>query len=95
MKKLAITLIVIIVATISLKGVSYLTRTKMICTSKEGSITLEYNTNTNTITKYKTKGNITYDDEEMRKAGEDYEIETYLEEYKKYFEETTGGTCRK
>ena len=95
MKKIAIILVIIIVATLLLKGISYLTKDKMICTSKEGSITLEYNLHTNTITKYKTKGSITYDQEEMSKAGEDYEIENYLEEYKKYFEETTGGTCRK
>lgn len=81
---------ILIVAVILI--VLFATGKKMKCTSSQGDITLIYNDKT--ITGYKAK-NIGYDLDEQQDYAELVGVEKYLDEFTKWFENNTDGTCKR
>ncbi len=69
------------------------TSNQLVCESNEGNITIYYNDTT--ITGYKAVGGITYDFDQQKKIADQKGSEYYVEEFNKWFENNTSGTCRK
>ena len=66
------------------------TSKKMKCKSSEGNITLMYNKNK--LTGYTAK-NIDFDLDGQNEIVEQIGIDDYLDQFEKWFEENTTGTC--
>lgn len=66
---------------------------KLVCESKEGNITIMYNDST--ITGYTVSGGITYDFDTQKKLADQKGGEAYIDEFNKWFENNTSGSCRK
>ena len=64
---------------------------KLVCTSKEGNITLNYDDKT--IKSYVTTGRITYDFDKAREYADQVGIDAYMREFNTWFETNTSGTC--
>lgn len=67
-----------------------LTTSKLKCTSTQGNITLMYNDKS--IAGYTASG-IGYDLDEQKAIAELIGVEPYLEQFTKWFEQNTDGTC--
>lgn len=65
---------------------------KLVCESNEGNITLMYNDSN--IKGYTARG-ITYDMKQQQEIAKQIGIDSYLEEFKTWFETNTTGTCSK
>lgn len=73
-------------------GIVSLATDKLVCKSKEGSITLMYNDKT--IVGYTTKG-MSYDLQMQKSYVENVGVDTYLEEFSLWFSSNTTGKCTK
>jgi len=73
-------------------GIISATSNKLVCKSDEGNITIMYNKEN--ITGYTAK-NITYDLEGQKEIAKKIGIKEYLNEFTKWFETNTTGTCKK
>lgn len=91
-----VVVIIFIVAIISLVGVLFInvsnSSNKLICQSKEGNITLMYNSQE--LIGYTTSG-MKYDLDEQKEYASEIGINAYIEEFKNWFENHTTGTCKK
>jgi len=65
---------------------------KLICKSSEGNITIMYNDST--ITGY-TASNISYDMDSQKKVASQIGIDSYISQFKTWFETNTTGSCSK
>ena len=65
---------------------------KLVCKSKEGNITLMYNSKG--ITGY-TASNMTYDLDGQQEVAKQIGVDAYLEEFTEWFSNNTTGTCTK
>ena len=83
---------IVVAAIFIFKGVAS-TSNKLVCESKEGNITIMYNDTT--ITGYTVSGGITYDFDTQKKYADQKGGEAYVDEFNKWFENNTSGTCRK
>ena len=63
---------------------------KLICTAKEGGITIMYNDDT--LVGYKTK-NMEFDFDEQQEYAEEIGIDNYIEEFKEWFKSHSTGSC--
>lgn len=63
---------------------------KLVCNSKEGDITIMYNDSA--ITGY-TANNISYDMEQQKEVANQIGINSYISQFKTWFETNTTGTC--
>ena len=63
---------------------------KLVCKSTEGSITISYDENT--IIGYTASG-ISYDLEGQKKIAEQIGVSEYIEEFDKWFQKNTSGSC--
>lgn len=95
MKKVLMIIGGIVVGSILLFILMYLfvsfTSNKLVCKSKEGNITILYNDKT--ITGYKAI-NMSYDKDTQTKYAEQIGTDTYIKEFKTWFETNTTGTCK-
>lgn len=73
-------------------GFVSLTSKKLVCKSDEGNITIMYNKDN--ITGYTAK-NITYDLEGQKNIAKQIGVTEYLDEFTKWFETNTTGTCKR
>ncbi len=80
-------IVVLIIAIFSLVSAK---SNKLICKSNEGNITIMYNDST--INGY-TASNISYDLEGQKKIAKQIGIESYISQFKTWFETNTTGTC--
>lgn len=69
------------------------TSKKLVCKSKEGNVTILYNSKE--ITGYTTTGNISFDMDNQNAYVEKNGIEEYLTQYSASFANNTTGTCVK
>ena len=91
-----VVIIIFIVAIIALVGVLFInvsnSSNKLICQSKEGNITLMYNSQE--LIGYTTSG-MKYDLDNQKKYASEIGINAYIEEFKNWFEKNTSGNCVK
>ncbi len=80
-------IVVLIIAIFSLVSAK---SNKLICKSNEGNITIMYNDST--INGY-TASNISYDLDGQKKIAKQIGIESYISQFKTWFETNTTGTC--
>lgn len=83
-------LIVLTVAILAIVLLLFSSEKKLVCTSKEGNITLNYDDKT--IKSYAAAG-VTYEFGEQKEYAEQIGIEAYMKEFKNWFETHTSGTC--
>lgn len=80
----------LVVLGVAIFAIVSLTSSKLKCSSTQGSITLMYNDDV--ITGYTASG-IGYDLDEQKAIAEIIGVEPYLEQFTKWFEQNTDGTC--
>lgn len=93
-KKVLIIIFVVIFAFIALIAAFFWyvssTSNKLVCKSKEGNITIMYDDSS--ITGYVASG-ITYDMDQQSDIVDIIGIDSYISQFKVWFEENTTGTC--
>ncbi len=82
--------VLLIVAVIAMIVLLFSSDKKLVCTSKEGSITINYDDKT--IKSYTAVG-VTYEFDEQKKYAEQIGTEAYMKEFTNWFETHTSGTC--
>ena len=87
---LVIGIIIFVVIVFSIISIFVNSSDKLVCKSDQGNITLSYNEKT--VTGYTASG-ITYKLEEQQKIAEQIGIDSYLEEFEKWFTTNTTGSC--
>lgn len=96
MKSTGKTIFVIVAVVVVLVAVLvfYVSKTskKLVCKSKEGNITIMYDSKK--IKGYTAK-NIKYDLDGQKKVAEQIGIDKYLDEFEKWFSTNTTGTCER
>lgn len=80
----------IVVLFIGIFALTSATSDKLVCKSKEGEITIMYNSKT--INGYLAK-DMGYNLDEQKKYAEQIGTEAYIKEFTTWFENNTSGTC--
>lgn len=83
---------IVVLSIFVFKGITS-TSNRLVCESNEGNITIYYTEKT--ITGYTANGGITYDFDTQKKLADQRGGEAYADEFTKWFENNTSGTCKK
>ena len=84
-------IIILTVAILAIVLLLFSSEKKLVCTAKEGSITINYDDKT--IKSYAATGALTYDFDEQRGIAERIGTDEYMKEFEKWFKSNTSGSC--